>query len=101
MDDLISRQAAINSIDDLPNCPNGFSDCYDKARIISVLEELPTIEPKKGRWEKHYLPDCTYYTCSVCGFESIDSVSVYDDDGWYVEEVPTNYCPNCGAKMGQ
>lgn len=50
MSDLISRQAAIEEIKDLPNCPNGFSDTYDKAYIIAVLEELPTIEPKHGKW---------------------------------------------------
>ena len=44
MDDLISRQAAIKAIDDLPNCYNGYSDTYDKAYIIGVIEELPTIE---------------------------------------------------------
>ena len=42
--DLISRQAAIKAIDDLPNCYNGYSDTYDKAYIIGVLEELPSID---------------------------------------------------------
>lgn len=42
MTDLISRQAAIDAIKDLPNCPNGYSDTYDKARIIGVLEDLPS-----------------------------------------------------------
>lgn len=47
MSDLVSRQAAIKAIDDLPNCYNGYSDTYDKAYIIGVLEELPSVEPKK------------------------------------------------------
>jgi len=46
--DLISRKAAIKAIDDLPNCYNGYSDTYDKACIIGVLEELPSVE-KHGR----------------------------------------------------
>ena len=45
MDDLISRQAAIKAIDDLPNCHNGYSDTYDKACIIGELEELPSAQP--------------------------------------------------------
>ena len=45
MDDLISRQAAIKAIEDLPNCYNGFSDTYDKSCIIGVLEELPSAQP--------------------------------------------------------
>lgn len=44
MDDPIDRPKAIKAIKDLPDCYNGFSDCYDKACIIGVLEEIPTIE---------------------------------------------------------
>ena len=87
MTDLISRQAAIKEIDDLPNCYNGYSDTYDKAYIIGVLEELPTIDPVKhgkwiGTWEKGA------YTCSECRF-------IMDTPN----DVTTNYCPNCGARM--
>ena len=46
MNDLISRQAAIKAFKDLPDCPNGYSDTYDKACIIGVLEELPSAQPK-------------------------------------------------------
>ena len=44
MSDLISRRAAIKAIDDLQNCYNGYSDTYDKACIIGVLEEVPSID---------------------------------------------------------
>lgn len=44
MSDLISRQNAIKAIKDLPNCPNGYSDTYDKARIIGVIEDLPSAQ---------------------------------------------------------
>ena len=53
MSDLISRRAAIKAIDDLPNCYNGYSDTYDKACIIGVLEELPSVDVpdrKVGGW---------------------------------------------------
>ena len=42
--DLISRQDAIKEIEQLPNAPNGWSDTYDKAYIIGVLDELPSAE---------------------------------------------------------
>lgn len=47
MADYIDRQAAINEFESLPNCYNGFSDTYDKACIIGVLEEIPSadVEP--------------------------------------------------------
>lgn len=90
MSDLISRQAAIKAIEDLQDCYNGFSDTYDKACIIGVIEEVPSIEPiKHGRWiydDEAYPSGNPYghYNCDQCG-----------------ESVPhkTIYCPNCGAKM--
>ena len=42
MSDLISRADAIKAIEELPNAYNGWSDTYDKACIIGVLEEVPT-----------------------------------------------------------
>lgn len=47
MSDLIDRQAAIKAIEDLQDCYNGFSDTYDKACIIGVLEELPSAQPEQ------------------------------------------------------
>ena len=44
MSDLISRQMAIEAIENLPNCYNGYSDTFDKACIIGVLEELAPID---------------------------------------------------------
>lgn len=48
MSDLIDRKQAIKAIEDLQDCYNGFSDTYDKACIIGVLEELPSAE-KTGK----------------------------------------------------
>lgn len=113
MNDLISRRAAIKAIDDLPNCYNGYSDTYDKAYIIEVLEELPSVEPKvefdteswkttatdtpiveyapvkKGKWidlrsDGRFGKETR---CSQCGEIYWEWMSKFD------------YCPNCGAKM--
>lgn len=88
MDDLISRQTAIDAIVDLPNCYNGFSDTYDKAYIIGVLEELPSAQPerKKGKWAKQS-PTVDTEECSECGYNILG------------EEFETPYCPWCGAYM--
>ena len=87
-DNLISRQAAIKAIDDLPNCYNGYSDTYDKAYIIGVLEELPSVqtEQKHGRWVKYK----NWYACSECGKEMFFA-GTYDES--------QHYCYNCGARM--
>ena len=97
-DDTISRQAAIKAIDDLPNCYNGYSDAYDKAYIIGVLEELPTAE-KHGRWKKH--PHCQAWdVCSVCGTGvKRREYGVNPDGSPWVSEESYLYCPWCGAKM--
>ena len=48
MTDLISRRAAIDAVNDLPNCYNGYSDTYDKSCIIGLLEELPSVQPAEA-----------------------------------------------------
>ena len=93
MDDLISRQQAIDEITEY-----GFGNTIymSVAELKRRIEQLPSAQPerKTGRW----IPDNTDYyrtkfICSACG-ES--------------EEVPTtgfgygtmwDYCPMCGAKM--
>ena len=70
------------------NCYNGFSDTYDKARIIDAIDEQPTIdaEPvRRGRWIRE--PNC-WYRCTVCG-DHYPSIA---------DNMKYNYCPNCGAK---
>ena len=71
----------------LQDCYNGFSDTYDKACIIGVIEEQPTIEERKtGEWRFPYT-DKRYKKCSVCGRE------------FYSIPRTSHYCPNCGADM--
>lgn len=90
MDDLISRRAAIKAIEDLQDCYNGFSDTYDKACIIGVLEELPSAQPapKEGLW----IWDDEGFHCSECFYHAHDN-TLYILSGEY------RYCPHCGVKM--
>lgn len=67
--------------------------CEDGKRIFDIIDEQPTIEPerKTGRWMPYEDEDGEHYgdTCSVCG-------------EWYVMPFgETNFCPNCGAYMGE
>lgn len=60
MVDYISRQKAIEAIMDLPNCPNGYSDTYDKECIIGTIEEVPTadvVEVVRCKDCKHSIED--------------------------------------------
>lgn len=123
MNDLISRRAAIKAIDDLPNCYNGYSDTYDKACIIGVLEELPSVEPKKvvkdycrprnlmvvAAEDFHRLVEQMLQTIDVpdrkfgeweaepnCWYRCSNCGQHYPSIRGYMDY---NYCPNCGAKM--
>ena len=75
MNDLISRQAAIKAIDDLPNCYNGYSDTYDKACIIGVIEELPSAQRKVLKYTGESIClNCWTRVCDGCLFEPMEGV---------------------------
>lgn len=88
MDDLISRQAAIDFIKDhsYPVRYNGNS--IERGMTVTGIEqalnELPSVQPeqKTGRWIPNRHTDTVL--CSVCG-------KCYGDT--------YRYCTNCGAKM--
>ena len=84
MQDLISRQAAIDAINkafERVFAWDGTSPLGDK-----VLENVPSAQPERirGRWiEKPHVHGVAY--CSLCDYE------LHTND--------TNFCPNCGADM--
>ena len=79
MDDLISRQAAIDSIQ--------YAGKIGKQTCISILKRLPSAQPAvHGKWR---CIDTDSYVCSVCGCELC-----------YRGSIRTlYYCPACGARM--
>ena len=88
-DDLIKRSDAIKAIEELPNAYNGWSDAYDKAYIISTLEEVPKADKPQGEWKRRLVDNGfnADWICSECGYRvKTDFVSF-------------NFCPNCGCRM--
>ena len=65
MSNLISRREAIKAIEDLQDCYNGFSDTYDKACIIGVLEELPSAQPESCKYWDSESNFCALYRPSA------------------------------------
>ena len=91
MNDLISRQAAIDVIDAVFPV-NPMKSEYAQgiacgaALAKTYVEQLPSAQPERirGRWiEKPHVHGVAY--CSLCDYE------LHTND--------TNFCPNCGAKM--
>ena len=89
-EDAISRQAAIDAIDNMVRRKFGIG--CDLGEI--TLENLPSVSTEKtGHWiEQDGYDGDTYYDCSECG-ESFCLIDGTPTDNLY------NYCPNCGAKM--
>lgn len=81
----------------LQDCYNGFSDTYDKACIIGVIDEQPTIEERKnGKWMPHPNREFREWDiCTACGVGC--KRRDYEDGGMTEYNYP--YCPNCGADM--
>ena len=86
MSDAISRQQAINS---LTEYGNGRAVFISVGEAVIRIEQLPPIQPKRGRW--HYSDGKPAriglsfgVICDQCGTES---------------EYCTNFCGECGADM--
>lgn len=96
MDDLISRQVAIDTL--TTECSWALYDEYGQLtpngeEIIGTLKKIPSAQ-KKGHWFKRcYIGarDVTVQVCSNCRSEwSYDAETGVSD---------YNFCPNCGADM--
>ncbi len=83
MNDMISKQQAVNALYEWE------FDNKDDRDAIDVINGLPPIQPKRGRW--HYSDGKPAriglsfgVVCDQCGTES---------------EYCTNFCGECGADM--
>lgn len=94
MDDLISRQAAIDGKISIQRA-NGVEIYTDEAVPVEHLKNVPAadvVPVAHGKWKKIGVWG-RVYRCSQCGnFLDFDAVNAGRGDA--------NFCPNCGAKMG-
>ncbi len=99
MDDLISRQAAIEAVRNMWGIVSPISDdvlLIDKAQAETELMMLPTAEPRKGKWISEIDTAEEMLKCSVCEARVIKA--------HYEKAVGTEgfkHCPYCGARMEQ
>ena len=94
MDDLISRQVAIDAVKEYFK----FSPLEGR-QCAKAIERVPTVQPRKGKWMPHneksreYIGtvlvnvEYDYWLCDTCGYRVEKRQPMY------------NFCPNCGADM--
>ena len=91
MSDLISRQAIIN----MKGLFEDWNGEVCEGVLVEDIEQLPSAEPKKGKWEVKtdgFIFKRKWGICSECG-NYLDFLRVNVGRG------DANFCPNCGAKM--
>ena len=90
MDDMISRQTAIDAMCD--NCDNVKAVCsHYPCKRYTAINALPSAQ-RNGKWIDQKDGGCC---CSECGGYALDEI-----DGNYIHVASkTNYCPHCGARM--
>ena len=101
MSDLISRQVAIT----LPVLPKEYreyqtfnlDDAYEKGWMDcqESIANIPSAEPRKGKWMLWNEPGNEYAWCTACG-EKFDQSDLYIGGTDYPK-----YCPECGARMDE
>mgnify|MGYP003539004052 CR=1 FL=1 len=91
MDDLISRQDAIEAVQN-----RHMMLSKEKVLLINDLEKLPTAEPRRGKWIRTGSGSLyDHYECSECG--KAPKWECMGDNRWKI--AFTGFCPNCGADM--
>ena len=90
--DLISRAEVLNRIKAFDSIPwgdkhgNAVKLVWSTDEVKMLVEKVPSAGRQTGEWIKQNEElKISDYRCSACGY--------YHDD-------KTNYCENCGAKMG-
>ena len=63
--DLISRQQAIDAAIEAADDWDGGCNIGRQKRIEKYIKQLPSVEPKRGKWIK-YPSDSELYVCSKC-----------------------------------
>ena len=90
MDDLISRQAAIDALAELQGRASTKAELKGISKAWKRIRQLPSAQPerKKGKWARRKGSDC--WECSEC-----HAVMESDD----IASHNFYYCYHCGADM--
>lgn len=94
MSDYISREAVLDLLSRAITMSTCLSVSECKAKMlqqeidIDLVKSIPAADVRpvvRGKWSRiDYEPHGHDYKCSACGWKN---------------DMPTHYCPNCGADM--
>lgn len=95
--EYIEREALLNLIEENSETKFDWSECVDIDILRPAILDMPAADVAPvvhGEWiQRMWKSECDWgsishrgITCSACKVE-------------FVDKEPTNYCPNCGAKM--
>ena len=100
MQDLISRQAAIDSLNDeftIIGKTNAVIVQDYIRRVNNRLRSLPSAQPERKTGKLIYESAYNWFRCNVCKKIYPPEFLQYFDSCQY--QPGFNFCPNCGAKM--
>ena len=89
MDDLISRQAAIDAVNSrktAEQCKEGEVRNWTVDACVDMIKQLPSAEPKTGRW---ILDRSGAYCCSEC---------MEPCAGYVMMKPRDKFCKMCGSR---
>ena len=97
MDDLISRQTAIDAViaegRDVDSRYLLSERIIHEADAVEAISMLPSAQPKRGKWihDDNTWEWVDEYVCDQCGEKTTSTV---------MGKPRWNYCPNCGSYNG-
>jgi DNA-directed RNA polymerase subunit RPC12/RpoP len=88
---LIDANAFIATLEEIAK--EDENNYFHLDEITQEVFDAPTVEVVHGRWIGTHDGWYYSYSCSECGAEALTK------EGTMHDQVCSNYCPNCGAKM--
>ena len=104
MDDLISRQAVLETLDDMDNVLDEDRTIENYKELLKeCYEVLPSVnpQPKTGHWISMWTEKQIHTKDGIVS----ESVKCSECDEWLTAsdeyDCYGRYCPNCGARMAE
>ena len=91
MNDLISRQAAIDVLAAMQGMCTSKAALIQNSKVWQQIKDLPSADRPTGEWNPYYTKreHNHVFNCKLCGYTFI--VLQGNDN--------MNFCPNCGVDM--